>query len=465
MSATDLHTLTIAEASRSLRDRVLSPVDLVEACLARIDALNDRLHAYLVVTADQARSEAKAAEAEIAAGKYRGPLHGIPIGLKDIFDTAGIRTTGNSRLLEHRVPRKDAESVARLKAAGAIVLGKLATHEFAIGGPSFDLFAPPADNPWKSGHFTGGSSSGSGAAVAAGLCIAATGSDTGGSIRLPASYCGLAGLKPTYGRVSRMGVLPLSQSFDHVGPMAWTSEDCAHLMQVLAGYDPADPASADRPVPNFAAALGSDLKGKRLGIVRHFYTVENEAQPAVIAALDEAYAVLRGLGAELVEVELPSLRAFTACGSLLYTADAYAIHERDLAATPHLYGKRARLRMTVGAMITAADYHHALHRRRELTQAVLAAMAGVDALLTATTMNTAPRFEDVRTYGLLEKPGATLPFNVTGQPALSVCCGFDAAGLPIALQIVGRPFDDDLVLGVGHAYERATAWRERRPAV
>src|SRR3954471_18450895 len=237
--------LTIAEAARLIETRELSPVELVESRLDRIARLDDRLHSFIRVLADDARAAARAAEAEIAAGKYRGPLHGIPIGLKDIYETAGVATTGHSKVMQDHVPKADAFSVAKLRQAGTVVMGKLATHEFAFGGPSFDLPWPPARNPWDTARFTGGSSSGTGAAVAAGLVLGGTGSDTGGSIRGPSAYCGLAGIKPTYGLISRMGILPLAFSLDHAGPLAWTAEDCAILLQVMAGHDPADPASAN----------------------------------------------------------------------------------------------------------------------------------------------------------------------------------------------------------------------------
>ena len=267
--------LTIAEAARLIEKRELSPVELVDSRLDRIARVDGRLHSFIRVLADAARHEARATEAEIAAGKYRGPLHGIPIGLKDIYETAGVATTGHSKVMQDHVPQKDAFSVQRLREAGAIVVGKLATHEFALGGPSFDLPWPPARNPWDLSRFTGGSSSGTGAAVAAGLVLGGTGSDTGGSIRGPAAYCGLAGIKPTYGLISRIGILPLAFSLDHAGPLAWTAEDNAIMLQAMAGHDPADPASADHPIPDYRAALQRDANGLRLGLVSHFYKRDN----------------------------------------------------------------------------------------------------------------------------------------------------------------------------------------------
>src|SRR5712671_3320672 len=277
--------LTIAEAARLIQQRELSPVELVDSRLARIEQFDGKLNSFIRVLADQARADARAAETEIKTGKYRGPLHGIPIGLKDIYETAGVATTGHSKVMQDHVPKADAFSVTRLRDAGAIVMGKLATHEFAFGGPSFDLPWPPARNPWDTTRFTGGSSSGTGAAVAAGLVLGGTGSDTGGSIRGPAAYCGLAGIKPTYGLISRMGILPLAFSLDHAGKMASTAEDCAILLQAMAGHDPADPGSASRPVPDYRAALQGPIKGLRVGLIRHFYERDNEANAATCDAI------------------------------------------------------------------------------------------------------------------------------------------------------------------------------------
>src|SRR5947209_8972336 len=280
--------LTISEAARLIQQRDLSPVELVDSRLARIEKLDGKLHSFIRVLADSPRAEARAAESEIATGKYRGPLHGIPIGLKDIYETAAIATTGHSKVMQDHVPKADAFSVKKLRDAGAVVMGKLATHEFAFGGPSFDLPWPPARNPWDTSRFTGGSSSGTGAAVPAGLVLGGTGSDTGGSIRGPAAYCGLAGIKPTYGLCSRAGVLPLAFSLDHAGPMAWTAEDCAIMLQAMAGHDPADPASADRGVLNYRGLLSGEVKGLRIGLVRHFYETDNPADPPTRQAIDAA---------------------------------------------------------------------------------------------------------------------------------------------------------------------------------
>src|SRR5689334_3583675 len=302
--ADELGFLTIAEAARLIERKQLSPVELTTALIRRAEALDPQLDAYLLPTPERALEQARQAEQEITAGRHRGPMHGIPFALKDIYATAGIRTTGHSRVCIDAVPTADATTVRKLYDAGAVLTGKLATHEFAHGGPSFDLPWPPARNPWNREHFTGGSSSGSGAAVAAGLVPAALGSDTGGSIRGPAALCGVVGLKPTYGLVSRCGVYANSFSFDHAGPMTWTVEDCAIVLQAIAGHDPNDPASATRPVPDYRAALTGDIKGLRIGVVRHLHEDDCTVTPEVGTALEEAFAVLRSLGATLGEARL-----------------------------------------------------------------------------------------------------------------------------------------------------------------
>src|ERR1700726_4685683 len=358
--------LTITEAARLIEQRELSPVELVDNRLARIEKLDGQLHSFIRVLADQARADARAAESEINAGKYRGPLHGIPIGLKDIYETAGIATTGHSKVMQDHVPKADAFSVKRLRDAGAIVMGKLATHEFALGGPSFDLPWPPARNPWDTTRFTGGSSSGTGASVAAGLVLGGTGSDTGGSIRGPAAFCGLAGIKPTYGLISRMGILPLAFSLDHAGPLAWTAEDNAIMLQAMAGHDSADPASADHPIPDYRAALDGPVKGLRIGLVRHFYEEDNEANAATRAAIAAAAQILEGLGCTVREVTLSPLADWAACGMAIMQSEAYAIHEANLRARFTDYGEIFRDRMALAGLVTGADYVQALRRRREL---------------------------------------------------------------------------------------------------
>lgn len=453
--------LTVAEAAAAIRAGTLSPVALVRECLARIEAHNGVLAAFVSVTADRALADAERAEREIVAGRYRGALHGMPVALKDIIDTCGIRTTCHSRLHLDRVPTADATVARRLSDAGAVLVGKLATHEFATGGPAFDLPFPPARNPWNPAHFTGGSSSGAGAAVAAGLVPLALGTDTGGSIRLPAAYCGIAGLKPTYGRVSRRGVAPLSFSLDHVGPLARTAEDCALAMQALAGFDRHDPGSADVPVPDYADALGAPVEGLRIGYVRDFLTEDDD--PAMLAGLDAAVETLARLGAEIVEIELPPMDLFHAVARAISGSEAFSIHEQDLRKRPHMYARITRERLSLGAYVTAADYVQAQRLRRILTDAVSEVLTRVDLLATAAIPAPAPVLETVDTAPWREKHPITAPFNVTGHPALSVCCGYADGGLPLALQLVGRHFDEATVLQLGHAYERASGWCERRP--
>ncbi|HZK89247.1 MAG TPA: amidase [Stellaceae bacterium] len=455
--------LTIAEAATLIEKRELSPVELTQSRLDRIEKLDGQLHSFIRVLPDEARAAARAAEAEIAAGRYRGPLHGIPIGLKDIYETKGIPTTGHSKVMQNHVPAADAFSVAKLKDAGCVVMGKLATHEFAFGGPSFDLPWPPARNPWDTTRFTGGSSSGTGAAVPAGLVLGGTGSDTGGSIRGPAAYCGLAGIKPSYGLVSRAGILPLAFSLDHAGPMAWTAEDCAIMLQAMAGHDPADPASANRPIPDYRKALSGDVKGLRIGLIRHFYTTDNKADATTRDAIDSAAKKFAEMGAEVREITLSPLAEWAACGVLIMMTEAYAIHEANLRTRFTDFGEIFRDRMALAGLWTAADYVQATRRRRELVDELDRAMATLDLVMTAAAPSEAPKIDEVPKFAIMERPSLTMPFNVTGSPAMAVCCGFTEAGLPLSFQVVGRRFADATVLRAADAYERATPWRARRP--
>jgi aspartyl-tRNA(Asn)/glutamyl-tRNA(Gln) amidotransferase subunit A len=457
--------LTIAEAGNLIAAKKLSPVELTRTCLDRVKKLDPTLHSFLLVTEERAMADAKAAETRMMAGTRKGPLDGIPIAHKDIYNTAGIRTTAHSKLLEHNVPTEDSVVVQKWAEAGSIMLGKLATHEFAIGGPSFDLPWPPARNPWNPDHFTAGSSSGTGAAVAAGLIMGGTGSDTGGSIRGPSALCGLAGIKPTYGTASRRGVLPLSQTLDHTGPLAWTVQDCALLLQAMAGYDPLDPASANRPVANFTADLDKGAKGLRIGVIRHFHEVDHPASPATLKGIEDALAIFRSQGAEIRDVTLSPMMDYNAPGWLILTTEAYAVHEPWLKERFNDYGELLRDRLAFGALIPASSYVQALRRRRALCVEIRDAMADLDILITASAPAEAPRIDEVPKWGMFEKPSFTMPFNVTGQPALSVCTGYGDGGLPVSMQIVGKPFADATVFRAGHAYETATAWRTRRPAM
>lgn len=462
MSAAPLPTL--AEAGRKIAAGELSPVALTEAALARAEALQPKLDAFIEITAERARAAARRAEREIAGGRRRGPLHGIPYGLKDIYDAAGLRTTAHSRLLLDNFATADAETTARLEAAGMILVGKLATHEFATGGPAFDLPFPPARNPWNTAHFTGGSSSGSGAAVAAGIVGLAMGSDTGGSIRLPAAYCGTVGLKPTYGRVSRRGVAPLCYSLDTAGPLTWTVEDCALAMQVLAGYDPRDPGSANVPVPDYGAALRRDVKGLRIGYCRAF-NEDGQVGREQSAALDRAAQVLAGLGAEVIEVGLPPNDQFQAVARTISHSESFAIHHKDLQERPELYARITRERLTLGAFVTARQYVQAQRLRRILTRKVDALFETCDVLLTAVIPGPAPVLDDTDTNPWRRPQPLASVFNVTSHPAMAQLCGFAANGLPLSAQFVGRAFDEASVLRVGHAYEHAAGWVSKRPAL
>jgi aspartyl-tRNA(Asn)/glutamyl-tRNA(Gln) amidotransferase subunit A len=461
--------LTIAEASRAIAEGSLSPVALTEAYLDRIAALDGELHSYVLVLRDEALAAARAAG---AGGSGRAALHGIPIGLKDIYKTRGIRTTAGSRRYLDHVPEEDAETWVRLRAAGAVLLGKQETHEFAIGGPDFTLPFAPARNPWNTAHYPAGSSSGSAVAVAAGLCAAAMGSDTGGSIRGPAAYCGIVGLKPTYGRVSRRGVFPLSYTLDHCGPLTRTVEDCAIMMQVLAGYDPLDPASADMPVPDYRAALATRLDGVKIGVIRHFHErdatadfgPENAAGAAYGAAFDAALRTLESLGARLSDVQLSPLIDYLDANRLIMLAEAYALHEKDFRERPEDFGRHMFTRVALGAFLTAADYVEAMRQRRELCLEFANAIDGLDVVVSANSTGPAPPIDQVPFWGVFERASYTGPYNLTGSPALSVPIGFED-GLPLAFQIAGKPFDEAAVMRVGHAFEQATEFHRRRPAI
>ncbi|MBM3598923.1 MAG: amidase [Alphaproteobacteria bacterium] len=457
--------ITAAEAARRIAKRKLSSIELTEYCLARIAERDKSLNAFVLLLADEARAAARRADREIKAGCRRGPLHGVPYALKDIYETQGIRTTAHSKLLINHVPKRDGAVARRLKEAGGILIGKLATHEFATGGPAFDLPFPPARNPWHTAHFTGGSSSGSGAAAAAGLVPLTMGSDTSGSIRGPAAFCGIAGFKPSYGLVGRSGVIPLSYSLDHCGPMCWTVEDCALMLDAIAGHDPEDPASVVTPKPRFARAIAGGIRGMRIGVVRHFHESDMEATDEARAAIDAALEVLRKLGARLTDVTLPHADDWDASCRVILYAEAYAIHEKDLKTRPDDYAAITRGRLETGAEISAADYIHALRRRRQMCLQYAQAMDGLDALVTACSLAPAPVIADMAKPPYFTMRGRLVlaPFNMVGAPALSVCAGFSSQGLPLSIQITGRPFEDGTVLRVGHAYEQATPWREKRP--
>ncbi len=455
--------LTIAEAGKLIAARKLSPVELTKTCLDRVKAMDPVVNAFLLVTEERALADAKVAETRAMGGTLKGPLDGIPIAHKDIYNTAGIRTTAHSKLLETNVPTADGTVVSKWDAAGTVMMGKLATHEFAMGGPSFDLPWPPARNPWNPAHFPAGSSSGTGAAVASGMILGGTGSDTGGSIRGPSALCGIAGIKPTYGLCSRSGVLPLSFTMDHTGPMAWTVEDCALLLQAMAGYDPGDPGSADRAVPDFTADLSKSIKGLRIGVVRHFYETDSPVSPATKQGIDHALTVFEHLGAEIRDVTLSPMMDYHAVGSVILTSEAYAVHEPWLKERFNDYGELFRDRIALGGFIRSVDYVQAIRRRRMLIQELKDAMADLDILVSASQVGEAPLITEVPKWTNLEKPSLTMPFNVTGYPAMSVCTGYGVGGLPVCMQLIAKPFAEPTLFQAGHAYERAMDWRSKRP--
>jgi aspartyl-tRNA(Asn)/glutamyl-tRNA(Gln) amidotransferase subunit A len=456
--------LSLAEAARRIARRELSPVELLDACLARIDAVDARLGSFVTLTRERALAEARAAEAAIMAGRYRGPLHGIPYNLKDIFETRGIRTTAQSKLLADNIPAADCDAQERLSAAGGVLLGKAATWEFAHGGPSWDVLFPPCRNPWDLDKDPAGSSSGSGASIAAGLVLGSVGSDTGGSIRGPAAANGIAGLKPTYGRVSRRGVLPNCFTHDHAGPLAWTVEDVALLMNVVAGFDPRDPGSVDLPVPDYAAALTGEVKGLTIGVPYRWIEEEVPASAPTRAALDAALDTFRTLGATVRPVELPPLRRYEDVKKIIAMAELYAIHGPDLRKRPELFGASLRYRIIAGGLIRAEEYIQAMRLRTELARAMQAAFADID-LIMLPSGEPAKTLQPQPHESLFTKIGYTTAFNVGGNPALSLRMGFDAESMPFSLQIVGRLFDEATVLRAGDAYERVTPWRDRRPAL
>ena len=456
---------TIAEAAKQIAAKQLSPVELTRACLDRVLALDDRLHAFVLVTEERALAEARQAEAAIMAGGPKGPLHGIPIGLKDIVDTKGIATTCGSKILQDNIPDADAACAEKLAQAGTVLIGKTTTHEFADGGPSFDLPKPPARNPWNTEHFTAGSSSGTGAAVAAGLILGGIGTDTGGSIRGPAALCGIAGIKPTYGLVSRAGVAPAAFSLDHIGPMAWTAEDCALMLQALAGHDPRDPASADRPVPNYTAALGAGIKDLKIGVIHHFHEVDYKVSDATQRGIDGAISTLRELGAEIREVQVSPMQDWQACGSLISMTERAAAYEEWARTRLGDFSERVQRRLMLGALVSGVDYVQAVRRRRELRAELKTAMAGLDIVLTAAAPGEAPKIDNVPVWDMFDRPSFTIPFNVAGYPAISVCAGYGDGGLPVAVQLVAKPFAEARLFQVADAFEKATPYRNTRPAL
>lgn len=460
--ADSLCELSITEAARLLRTRKLSPVELVAAYLARIETYQPQLDAFITVTAELARRQARRAEREIAAGDYRGPMHGIPIGLKDIYDTKGILTSGGSRLCLDNVPAEDAACTRKLYEAGAVLLGKLQTHEFAHGGPSFDLPWPPARNPWHLEHFTGGSSSGSGAAVAAGLVAGALGSDTGGSIRGPASFCGIVGMMASAGLVSRAGVIPNSFTLDHCGPMTRSVEDCALMLQAIAGYDPVDAGSVQVRMPNYRTNLRKGVKGMRIGVLRHVWEEDVPQSDEVRRAMDEAVAVLRKLGARVEDVRVRPALEYSDVKVVIAETEIYTINYRDLVERPGDFGEDFLSRALPACLFQASDYVTASREQRCMIEEALPLWRKYDALLSV-VFGPAPRLTAHNPINFWARPNANPMANVFGCPSLALCNGFSASGFPLGMQLMGRPFSEATLLRIGYAYEQATAWHLRRP--
>ena len=465
-SATELCYLTIREASGLLRDGGLSPVELTRAYLDRIERLDDTLQAYITVAGDSAMDQARQAEAEILRGDYRGPLHGIPIALKDLYDTKGVRTTASSKIMAERVPSEDSTTAARLKAAGAVLLGKLSMNQFALGGPDPTSGFPMAHNPWNLEHTPGGSSSGSGTAVAAGLCMGALGSCTGGSIRGPASYCSIVGLKATYGRVSRSRVVPLSWTLDHCGPMTWTVEDAALMLQAIAGYDPQDPTTSRAPVPDYSASLTEDIKGLTIGVPRHFFFADDPLiDGETLSTVETALGALEGLGGHVEEVTVPSLKYAGIAQVVIMVSEAFTYHRRNLRSRPEDYGELTRSRFHTGALFTSADYIQSQRVRNVVKREFAEVLQRVDVIASPTMCCPAPRFGKSEVSRTWRMPSFTGPYNLTGMPAISVPCGFTPAGLPVGLQIAGKPFDEPTVLRAAYAYQQHARLFDQRPPV
>lgn len=458
----EVHFLSIAEAARLIKSRKLSPVELAQAHLDRIGRLDGQLSAFITLTSELALKQARQAEREIARRRYRGPLHGIPIGLKDIYNTKGILTSGHSRVCIDNIPERDAATVTKLYEAGAVLLGKLATHEFAHGGPSFDLPWPPARNPWNLEHFTGGSSSGSGAALAAGLVMGAMGSDTGGSIRGPASHCGIVGLMPTYGLVSRAGVIPNSYTFDHCGPMTRTVEDCALMLQALVGYDPEDAGSIPVKAANYSAGLKRGIKGLRIGVVRHYWEEDLPAHEDLRHAMEAALGVLMKLGAKVEDCRTRPMQDALDVKVIIAETEIFSIHYRELVARPGDFGRDILGRILPACLFQAADYVAASREHRRMILEGRRLYDKYDVLVT-TGFGPAPRLDAYRTANFWQRSNVFTPSNVTAGPALELCNGFSKNGLPLGMQVLGRPFDEATVLRVGHAYQQATDWHVRRP--
>jgi aspartyl-tRNA(Asn)/glutamyl-tRNA(Gln) amidotransferase subunit A len=454
---------TISTLAPRIAAREISPIELTEAALARIETLDQSLNSFITVTAEQALDTAGKAEQAIAAGDYRGPLHGIPVAAKDLFATKGVRTTAGSKLYTDWRPDHDATAVARLADAGAVLLGKTNMHELAYGTKSNNPHYGPVRNPWDRVCHPGGSSGGSAAAVAAGLAMGALGSDTGASIRQPAACCGIVGLKPTYGRVSKFGAVPLAWSMDHAGPMTRSVKDAALMLQVLAGPDPLDPTTVDHPVPDYTAIIDQGIGGSRIGVARSYFF--DDCGPGVAHAMEAAIDTLRGLGATIEDVEIAGMAESRAASTLIISVEAAARFGREVRDQPEGFSDELLEAITMGAFFTAEHYLLAQRARRRLSDGTRCLFAGYDGVIMPTQAVTAgPIDDDPPKHGLLRWRN-TEHFDLTGLPAISVPCGFAGDGLPVGLQIAGNAFDEAGVLRIAQAYEQATEWHRKHPAV
>lgn len=459
-----LHYLTIQQAAIQIARGDLSPVQLMEACLERVSQLDNSLHAFITVTAERARREADQAEKEIRAGHYRGPLHGIPIAHKDMLMTEGVRTTAHSRMLAEWVPARDAEAVKRLKLAGAICIGKTACHEFAFGSPGEDEAFPAARNPWNADHMPGSSSSGSGGAVASGMAMAATGTDTGGSIRHPAAACGIVGMKPTYGRVSLTGVIPLAPSMDHVGPMSRNVADNALLLQAMAGYDPLDMCSVKRAVPDFLSGVGQDIRGLRIGVPRR-YIEDHPHAPEVLQAFEVARGVFQTLGAELIDIDPPGLDLAFEIGSVIIAHEAHRYHSDNLSLRSDQLGGALKQRLALGAQSTNAQYEAARAHAQVLRASYSELFeVKIDAIISPGREAPAETMEQLICNPSGKRSVCNRIYSITGSPAITLPMGFSSTGLPLAIQIASDHFCEVRLYQIAAAYESSAGWSERHPA-
>ena len=466
MASEELFYLSIDEASGLIKNGDLSPVELTRAYLDRIEEIDGSLDSYLTVLPESAAAEARSAEVDIQNGNYRGPMHGVPIALKDLYDTKGVLTSGGSKAYEDRVPSEDATTTARLKDAGAVLLGKVNMSELAMTGDP--ALGNPPKNPWNTEHVPGGSSSGSGVAVAAGLCAGALGSDTGGSIRFPASHNGIAGLLPSNGRVSRYGVMPLSWSLDNAGPMTRTVEDVAHMLQAIAGYDPKDPTSSKAPVPNYRAGLTEDIRGVKVGVMRRFFDESaDDVDPESLSNVDRAIDALQELGAEVSDIEIPHMETADITCAVIYLTEGFAVYQDLLRTNPGAIGRIFRTYSYTGSLFTSADYIQAQRARTYFKREISKVFQRVDVIASPAAMSPAERVEDSDPMVLLKprRGTASVLFNVVGSPAISVPCGFSSQGLPIGLQIGGKAFDEPTVLKVAYAYQQYNPVHKQHPPV